>query len=192
VKGIEQKGTTATNGYVYLESIVLSEGNPHARIGFDKRGGSSVRQVTQLVGDKFDLYQQSGGLEEYRDGYRIESIDGYARTIRLLNGTVLHEGEMIGRVNDIYVRRHQIRETILSHIQKERKLFKMGIDATETGSCFVMTKDRRKNNPNHVVGITFACRIACVIIKKREKMRKKKRLILSDDFFFVILHANEL
>ncbi len=127
VKGIEQKGTTATNGYVYLESIVLSESNPKARIGFDKRGGSSVRQVTQLVCDKFDLYQQSGGLEEYRDGYRIESIDGYARTIRLLNGTVLHEGEMVGRVNDIYVRRHQIRETILSHIQKERKLFKMGI-----------------------------------------------------------------
>ena len=127
VKGIEQKGTTATNGYVYLESIVLSESNPKARIGFDKKGGSSVRQVTQLVGDKFDLYQQSGGLEEYRDGYRIESIDGYARTIRLLNGTVLHEGEMVGRVNDIYVRRHQIRETILSHIQKERKLFKMGI-----------------------------------------------------------------
>ena len=127
VKGIEQKGTTATNGYVYLESIVLSEGNPQARIGFDKKGGSSVRQVTQLVGDKFDLYQQSGGLEEYRDGYRIESIDGYNRAIRLLNGIVLHEGEMVGRVNDIYVRRHQIRETILSHIQKERKLFKMGI-----------------------------------------------------------------
>mgnify|MGYP000367477734 FL=1 len=34
---------------------------------------------------------------------------------------------MIGRVNDIYVRRHQIRETILSHINKERQLFKMGI-----------------------------------------------------------------
>ena len=127
VKGIEQKGTTATNGYLYLESIVLSEGNPKARIGFDKKGASSVRPVTQLVGDGFDIYQQSGGLEEYRDGYRVESIDGYNGTIRLLNGTVLHEGEMIGKVNDIYVRRQQIRETILSHIQKERKLFSMGI-----------------------------------------------------------------
>ncbi|MBQ8154558.1 MAG: DEAD/DEAH box helicase family protein [Prevotella sp.] len=127
VKGIEQKGTTATNGYLYLESIVLSEGNPKARIGFDKKGASSVRPVTQLVGDGFDIYQQSGGLEEYRDGYRVESIDGYSGTIRLLNGTVLHEGEMIGKVNDIYVRRQQIRETILSHIQKERKLFGMGI-----------------------------------------------------------------
>ncbi len=127
VKGIEQKGTTATNGYLYLESIVLSEGNPKARIGFDKKGASSVRPVTQLVGDGFDIYQQSGGLEEYSDGYRVESIDGYNGTIRLLNGTVLHEGEMIGKVNDIYVRRQQIRETILSHIQKERKLFSMGI-----------------------------------------------------------------
>jgi len=127
VKGIEQKGTTATNGYLYLESIVLSEGNPKARIGFDKKGASSVRPVTQLVSDGFDIYQQSGGLEEYRDGYRVESIDGYNGTIRLLNGTVLHEGEMIGKVNDIYVRRQQIRETILSHIHKERKLFSMGI-----------------------------------------------------------------
>ena len=127
VKGIEQKGTTATNGYLYLESIVLSEGNPKARIGFDMRGQSSVKQVTKLVGDRFDIYQQSGGLEEYKHGYRIESIDGYNHTIRLLNGIVLHEGEMMGRVNDIYVRRHQIRETILSHIAKERKLFKMGI-----------------------------------------------------------------
>ena len=127
VKGIEQKGTTATNGYVYLESIELSKGNPRARIGFDKRGASGIRQVTQLVSDGFDIYQQSGLLEEYAHGYKVESIDGFNRTVHLLNGLVLHEGEMVGKVNDIYVRRHQIRETILSHIHKERKLFSMGI-----------------------------------------------------------------
>ena len=127
VKGINQQGSTATNGYLYLESIELSTGNPQARIGFDKKMASTVRQVTKLVGDGFDIYQQSGELEEYVHGYRIESIDGYDRSIRLLNGTVLHEGDIVGRVNEIYVRRHQIRETILSHIEKERKLFKMGI-----------------------------------------------------------------
>ena len=127
VKGIEQKGTTATNGYVYLESIELSKGNPMARIGFDKRMASTVKQVTQTVSDGFDIYQQSGRLEEYANGYRIESIDGFNRTVRLLNGLVLSEGEMVGKVNEIYVRRHQIRETILSHIHKERKLFSMGI-----------------------------------------------------------------
>ena len=127
VKGISQHGSTATNGYLYLESIELSKGNPRARIGFDKKGASGIRQVSQLVGDGFDIYQQSGGLEEYVNGYRIESIDGYNHCIRLLNNTVLYEGDMVGRVNDIYVRRHQIRETILSHINKERRLFKMGI-----------------------------------------------------------------
>ena len=65
VKGIEQKGSTATNGYLYLESIELSEGNPRARIGFDKKVGNGVKQVTQLADDGFDIYQKSGNLEEY-------------------------------------------------------------------------------------------------------------------------------
>lgn len=127
VKGIEQKGSTATNGYLYLESIELSEGNPRARIGYDKKGANGVKQVTELVSDGFDIYQKSGMLEEYSNNYRIESIDGYERCIRLLNGTVLYEGDVIGAVNEIVVRRAQIRETIKSHIEKERKLFKMGI-----------------------------------------------------------------
>lgn len=127
VKGIEQKGSTATNGYLYLESIELSEGNPRARIGYDKKGANGVKQVTELVSDGFDIYQKSGQLEEYANNYRIESIDGYERSIRLLNGTVLYEGDVLGAVNEIVVRRAQIRETIKSHIEKERKLFKMGI-----------------------------------------------------------------
>lgn len=127
VKGIEQKGSTATNGYLYLESIELSEGNPRARIGYDKKGANGIKQVTELVSDGFDIYQKSGQLEEYSNNYRIESIDGYDRSIRLLNGTILYEGDVIGAVNEIVVRRAQIRETIKSHIEKERKLFKMGI-----------------------------------------------------------------
>ena len=127
VKGISQKGTTATNGYIYLESIELSEGNPRARIGFDKRVATKTKQVTQLVSDGFDIYQQSGGLEEYANGYRVESIDGYDRSIRLLNGIVLHEGDVLGDVNEMVIRRAQIRETIKSHIEKERQLFKRGI-----------------------------------------------------------------
>ncbi len=127
VKGIEQKGSTATNGYLYLESIELSEGNPKARIGFDKRVGNGVKQVTQLVADGFDIYQQSGQLEEYADHYRIEQIDGYSGTVRLLNGLTLSEGDVVGAVNEVVIRRAQIRETIKSHLEKERKLFKRGI-----------------------------------------------------------------
>ena len=127
VKGIEQKGSTATNGYLYLESIELSEGNPRARIGFDIKTATGTKQVTQLVPDGFDIYQKSGQLEEYADHFRIQEIDGYNRCIKLLNGITLYEGDVIGAVNEEVIRRAQIRETIKSHIEKERKLFKLGI-----------------------------------------------------------------
>lgn len=127
VKGIEQKGTTATNGYLCLEAIELSEGNPRARIRFEQKTNSGIKQVVKTVNEKFDIYQNSGSLEEYRNNYRIERIDGFTHTIRLLNGLELTENDMVGAVNIDLVRRTQIRETILSHIEKERKLFKKGI-----------------------------------------------------------------
>ena len=37
VKGIKQIGSTATNGYVYLEEIVIGKGNPQARLSFDAK-----------------------------------------------------------------------------------------------------------------------------------------------------------
>lgn len=127
VVGIEQKGTTATNGYLYLESIELSEGNPRARLGFDKRVGNGTKQVTMPVSDKFDVYQNSGELQEYEDNYRITEIDGYNRCVHFQNGITLYEGDVIGAVNETIIRRAQIRSTILAHIEKERKLFHMGI-----------------------------------------------------------------
>lgn len=127
VVGIEQKGSTATNGYLYLESIELSEDNPRARIGFDKRVGNGIKQVTQLVSDRFDIYQNSGELQEYEDNYRVTEIDGYNRCIHLQNGITLYEGDVIGDVNELTIRKAQIRATIQAHIEKERKLFRQGI-----------------------------------------------------------------
>ena len=127
VVGIEQKGTTATNGYLFIESIELSEGNPRARISFEKQVGDNIKHVSQLVSDQFDIYQNSGELQEYADGWRITEIDGYQRCVHLQNGTTLYEGEDIGAVNEKIIRRAQIRSTILAHIEKERKLFHMGI-----------------------------------------------------------------
>ena len=71
VKGISQKGSTATNGYLYLEEIVLSKGNPQARIGFDIKTANGTKQTTKLVSEGWNLYEQSGELEEYKDGYII-------------------------------------------------------------------------------------------------------------------------
>ena len=123
VKGISQKGSTATNGYLYVEEIVLSKGNPQARIGFDIKTANGTKQTTKLVSEGFNLYEQSGELEEYKDGYIIERIDGMDGSIHLLNGIQLNEGDAIGKVNEDLLRRIQIRETIRTHIERERQLF---------------------------------------------------------------------
>ena len=74
VKGIRQVGSTATNGFLYLDEIVVSKGkNPQARITYDIIGNTgNVRQTTRLVGEGFDLYEQSGQMAEYRDHYVVE------------------------------------------------------------------------------------------------------------------------
>ena len=123
VKGISQKGSTATNGYIYLEEIVLSKGNPQARIGFDVKTANGTKQTNKLANEGFNLYEQSSELEEYKDGYIIENINGAEGSIQLLNGIKLFEGDAIGKVNEDLLRRIQIRETIRTHIERERQLY---------------------------------------------------------------------
>ena len=124
VVGVEQKGTTATNGYVYLEQILISTGNPQARINYDvMRKSGTVAQQSKVVSDGFDLYEQSGGLEEYRDGFVIDRIDGRAQEIHFVNGQTLEPGQMIGKTTEDVIRRNQIRETIRKHIERESQLY---------------------------------------------------------------------
>lgn len=123
VRGVHQVGSTATNGYVFLDEIVISKGNPRARIGFDVKTANGTRQVLRLVDEHFNLKEQSGGLHEYDDNYVIDRIDGMTGTIHFLNGLTLQEGEMVGAANEDLVRRMQIRETIKVHLERERQLF---------------------------------------------------------------------
>ena len=127
VKGIRQIGSTATNGYVYLEEIVIGKGNPRARISFDVKTQSGTKQVSRLVDERYDLKEQSGGLAEYDNNFIVERIDGRQGIVRFLNGLTLHEGDAAGSVNEDYIRRIQIRETIRTHLERERQLFSQHI-----------------------------------------------------------------
>ena len=127
VKGISVTGSTATEGYVYLESINLSKGNPTATIEFDAKGSSGVRKTRRTVGENFNLFPNSGELAEYKNGYTVLRIDGRDSSIEFTNGIKLFAGDVIGAVSEEQLRRIQIRETILSHIERERQLFYKGI-----------------------------------------------------------------
>lgn len=127
VKGISITGSTATESYVYLESINLSKGNPTATIEFDCRGSKGVRKLVRTVGEGYKLYENSGELDEYKKGFTVMRIDGRDSSIEFTNGIKLFAGDVIGAVSEDQIRRIQIRETILSHIQRERQLFYKGI-----------------------------------------------------------------
>ena len=129
VLGVKQQGSTATHGFVYLEDFIIGKNGaaPQARISYDVKTGSGVKATSKLVTEGFDLFQQSGELEEYRNGYVIDRIDGVNGFIHLLNDTTLYIGEMVGAINEELIRRIQIRETIRTHIERERKLFYKGI-----------------------------------------------------------------
>lgn len=127
VKGITESGSTATESYVYLESINLSKAAPTATIQFDMKGVTGIRKVTRTVSEGYNLYDNSGQLEEYKQGFVVSRIDGRDDSVEFINGIKIYAGDVIGKVSEDQLRRIQIRETILSHIQRERELFYKGI-----------------------------------------------------------------
>ena len=127
VKGITESGSTATEGFVYLESIHLSKADPTATLQFDFKGAKGLRKKTATVGIGYNLYDNSGNLDEYKVGFVVKSIDGRDNSVEFLNDIKIFAGDVIGKVSEDQLRRIQIRETILSHIERERQLFHKGI-----------------------------------------------------------------
>jgi type III restriction enzyme len=72
-----------------------------------------------------DSLREESGLAQY-DGFTISEINvnGY---VTFLNGETIRRGEVNGDANELNMQRVQIRETIMSHFEKERQLFKRGI-----------------------------------------------------------------
>ena len=127
VKGISESGNNATNSYVYLESINLSKSDPTATLQFDVKMANGTKPKSRIVTIGDNLYDYSNGLEEYKNGFVVKSIDGRDDSVEFLNGIKIYAGDVIGKVDEDQLRRIQIRETILSHIQRERQLFYKGI-----------------------------------------------------------------
>ena len=69
VKDITESGSTATESYVYLESINLSKSAPTATIQFDCKGATGIRKITRIVSEGYNLYDNSGQMEEYKQGF---------------------------------------------------------------------------------------------------------------------------
>ena len=133
VKGFELHNLRGTDGFLYLSEILIDPLKPpRARITMEVNHSSGVKRESHIfeVGDDLYLASKSGkmpSLEQYRNGFVIKDINGANGTVTFLNGEVLSVGEVSGDRTEKDIRRIQIRETILSHFEKEEKLFARGI-----------------------------------------------------------------
>lgn len=127
VKGFEVKNLKGTSSYLYLDDILLSKTQPPvARIELEVQGKTGIRRERHKLGYGDSLYDESQGLAQY-DGYTISEIDPLTNRVVFLNGESIRKGEVYGDSSLIAMQRVQIRETIASHLDKERELFKKGI-----------------------------------------------------------------
>lgn len=156
VKGITESGSTATESYVYLEGINLSKSAPTATIQFDMKGSSGIRKITRIVSEGYNLYDNSGQMEEYKHGFVVSKIDGRDDSIEFINGIKLFAGDVIGKVSEDQLRRIQIRETILSHIQRERELFYKGIKVLSLFFIDEVAKYKQYDEAGHPLNGSYA------------------------------------
>lgn len=133
VKGFELRNLRGTDGFVYLSQILLDPKKPPiARMTFEINYAKGINRETRLLSVNDNLYAMSAGanmppLEQYKNNYIIKEINPINNTVTFLNGQTLSVGEVRGDISERDMRRIQIRETILSHFEKEEKLFNMGI-----------------------------------------------------------------
>lgn len=159
VKGFDIKNLRGTDGYLYLENIVISPNHPpRARLEFEIKYNKSINREVRILGVDDDLYSLSKGLEQYQ-GYHINDIDPINGLVTFTNGVEIHTGEVQGDVSEKDIRRVQIRETIRSHFEKEKDLYNRGI---KTLSLFFIDKvehyrkyDEEGNEVNSEYGQMF-------------------------------------
>ncbi|WP_428770521.1 DEAD/DEAH box helicase family protein [Treponema sp. HNW] len=128
VKGFEVQNLQGTHGYLFFETLLLAPDKPpRARVEIEtaQKNGTARKVVIVSVGD--DLFYKSKEMEQYKNGFTVSEIDPVSGTLGFTNGFIIKQGDVIGDAAEENMRRVQIRETVISHFEKEEQLFKKGI-----------------------------------------------------------------
>jgi type III restriction enzyme len=127
VKGIEVAGNIGTNSFLFLDKIQISTNQyPAAYLEFEIKQQNGIQKKIRKIKEKDDLFVYSNELQQYK-GFVVSEINGLTNSVSFTNGVKIFVGQAAGDVDEKHVRRIQIRETIKSHIEKERLMFQQGI-----------------------------------------------------------------
>ncbi|MBI5666349.1 MAG: DEAD/DEAH box helicase family protein [Nitrospirae bacterium] len=152
VRGVSVKGLSGTNAYLYLESIEVSTSKPPvACMEMEIKQASGIKRVMRKLGKNDNLFDKSDGLNQYK-GFVIADINGNTNTVSFTNGKEIKAGEATGDVNELALRRIQIREAIRSHFEKEQVLFNQGIKVLSLFFIDEVAKYRRYDDDGEIPG----------------------------------------
>ncbi|NEZ42600.1 type III restriction-modification system endonuclease [Paenibacillus alvei] len=127
VKGFEVKNFRGIDKYLFLENIIISPKKPPmVKLELEIRYQKSINRETRILGVDDDLYAVSNNMEQYK-GFLINEVDPVRGIVTFTNGESIARGEVVGDVSEKDMRRIQIRETIISHFEKEKRNFELGI-----------------------------------------------------------------
>ena len=156
VKGFEVKNLRGTDGYLFLESIVISAKKPPvARIELEVRHSDKITRELHRINVEDNLFNTSNEMEQY-SGYVVQEIDPVSGTVTFTNGVAISTNEITGDVSEMDMRRIQIRETILSHFEKEETLYNMGIKTLSLFFIDEVAKYRSYNEENEEAAGEYA------------------------------------
>lgn len=152
VRGITIKNLTGTNAYLFLQDIEVSTNKPPmARVEFEVKQNSGIKRVMRKLGRNDNLYDLSGGLDQYK-GYVVADIDARIDALSFINGVELVAGDAVGNVDEVAMRRIQIREAVKAHFQKEMMLFSRGIKVLSLFFIDEVAKYRQYDETGEVTG----------------------------------------
>ena len=156
VKGFEVKNLRGTDSYLFLESIVISAKKPPvARIELEIKYTEKINREMRLINVGDNLFNTSNEMGQY-SGYVVQTIDPVSGTVTFTNGEVISTNEITGDISEKDMRRIQIRETILSHFEKEETLYNMGIKTLSLFFIDEVAKYRSYNEENEEVPGEYA------------------------------------
>ncbi|WP_278372724.1 type III restriction-modification system endonuclease [Segatella bryantii] len=126
VKGITLQNLLGSQAYIYFDNIILSKNRaPEVKLEIEVQGATAARRQICKFSQGDSLYDISK-LPAYKE-FVITEINAYSNTIYFRNGDKLRKGEVMGDVSEKTIQQIQIRETVASHFEKERELFRHGI-----------------------------------------------------------------
>lgn len=115
------------NAYIKLISVSDKNGySAKVEVNCKKNNGNIERKTINIkIDDKLKDYTKL----DYYENFILDDIDATpgSEYIQFTNNTIIYIGKHIGNVDDILIKRAQIRTTIENHLKKERQYTKEGI-----------------------------------------------------------------